>query len=190
LCIVTGQHSHAQNKFTFGASIPNYYGTGRFGSYLDLTNDLQGHSGSDALQFKALNLGIGLFGELEFNDKWSFDIYWQKYSHTTNFGKNNIDAFTPSANGSTSSQYKMSHGIMGVGLSRKTFDVKGYQVWIFSALSAGTRKFGWRPEGGSFSKERTTTNRLFISHEEKPIYFNFGLSPKIPFAKKFVFTPK
>src|SRR5690606_37783692 len=104
--------------------------------------------------------------------------------------KNNIDAFTPSANGAITSQYKISHGIIGIGASRKAFQIKGQQIWIFTALSAGSRKFEWRPDDGEFSKERRTTNRLFIAHTEAPIYFNLGLSPRFTLANKFFFSPK
>ncbi len=186
---VQSYHVQAQNKFNFGISVPTYFGTARFGDVLQYANERQGHTGKDALKFEA-GTGFGLFGELEFNEEWTFDIYWQKYANKTNFGKNNADAFTPSANGSETSQYKMSHGIIGVGASRKAFQIKGYDVWIFSALSGGSRKFAWRPEGGDFSNERNTTNRLFIGQTEAPIYFNFGLSPKFSFADKFFFSPK
>lgn len=191
IILVTIQDNIAfsQNKFNIGISSPIYFGTGRFGSYLDMTNELQGHTGNDALKFRP-SAGIGIFGELEFNEKWTFDIYWQKYTHKTNFGKNNIDGFTPNASGNTTSQYKMSHGIIGIGASRKAFQFKGQQLWLFSALSAGSRKFAWRPEGGDFSHERRTHNKLFIAATEAPIYFNLGVSSKFNFANKFFFGPK
>lgn len=188
-CLAGTEYAQAQNKFNFGFSIPTYFGTARFGDVLQYTNERQGHTGKDALKFGA-GTGFGLFGELEFNKEWTFDIYWQKYSNKTNFGKSNVDAFTPSANGSTTSQYKMSHSIIGIGASRKAFQLKGQQIWIFSALSAGSRKFEWRPDGGDFSNERKTTNALFTGSTEAPIYFNFGLSPKFSFADKFFFSPK
>lgn len=188
-CFTSTAYAQAQKKFNFGVSVPSYFGTGRYGSYLDMTNEIQSHTGSDALSFGPA-IGMGLFGELEFGDKWVFEIYWQKYTNKTNFGKNNVDAYTPSTNGSATSQYKMSHGIIGVGASRKTFQIKGYDVWLFSALSGGSRKFAWRPENGSFSNERQTTNKLFIASSDAPMFFNIGLSPKFGFKDKFFFSPK
>lgn len=181
--------AHAQNKFNFGISLPSYLGTGRYDAYLDMKNELQGHTGQDALKFRP-STGIGFSGELVFSDKWGFEIYWQKYANKTNFGKNNADAFTASAAGSETSQYKMSHSIIGVGASRKTFAIKGFDIWIFSALSAGGRKFAWRPKGGEFSNERQTTNRLHVASSDAPMYFNIGLSPKFNFKDKFFFSPK
>ena len=188
IMIMQSYHVQAQYKFNFGISVPSYFGTGRFGSYLKMANEVQEHTGKDALSFGP-SAGIGLFGELMY-DTWGFEIYWQKYANKTNFGKNNVDAYTPSAQGSDGSQYKMSHSIFGVGASRKAFGIKGYDVWVFSALSAGSRKHTWRPKGGDFSNERTTTNRLFIGSSEAPMYFNIGLSPKFTFAEKFVLSPK
>src|SRR5690606_20224504 len=119
----------SQNKFNLGISSPIYFDTGRFGNYLEMKNELQGHTGADALKFNT-GTGFGIFGELEFDEKWTFDIYWQKYANKTNFGKNNVDAFTPSSSGSTTSQYKMSHSIIGIGASRRAFQVKSQQIWI------------------------------------------------------------
>lgn len=189
LATIQDNIAFSQNKFNFGLSSPVYFGTARFGNYLEMANELQGHTGNDALKFNP-GTGFGIFGELEFSKKWTFDIYWQKYANKTNFGKSNVDAFTPSASGSATSQYKMSHSIIGIGASRKTFQVKGQQIWIFSALSAGSRKFAWRAENGDFSNERHTTNRLFIGSSEAPMFFNLGLSAKLNFANKFFFSPR
>lgn len=180
----------AQKKLHVGISEPSYFGTGRFDSYLDMTNEVQGNSGSDALSLSPVSFGVGLFGELEFESGWAFEVYWQKYANKTNLGKNNVDAYTADVQGADGSQYKMSHSIIGVGASRKAFQIKGYDVWIFSALSGGSRKFAWRPKGGDFSNERNTHNRLFIGSSEAPMYFNIGLSPRFTFAEKFVFSPK
>ncbi|GAB1462577.1 hypothetical protein [Pedobacter sp.] len=179
---------YAQKKFNFGISVPSYLGTGRYGNYLDMTNEIQGLTGNDALSFGPA-IGMGLFGELEFGTDWAFEIYWQKYTNKTNFGKNNVDAFTLPG-GIQKSQYKMSHGIIGVGASRKIFKLQDQQVWFFSALSAGSRKFTWRPEGGSFSNERKTTNKTFMASSDAPMFFNIGLSPKFNFKDKFFFSPK
>ena len=188
LTVAPDNATYAQNKFHLGISTPHYFSTGRYGSYLDMQNEVQEHSGSDALKFRP-STGFGLFGELEFNGNFSFDIYYQKYSNKTNFGKNNVDNFTPIATGKTS-QYKISHSIIGVGISYKTFQIKGYDVWMFSALSGGSRKFTWRPKGGDFSNERRTTNRYFISSSDAPMYLSLGLSPRVTFANKFIFSPK
>src|SRR5690606_19873917 len=71
-----------------------------------------------------------------------------------------------------------------------SFAIKGYDVWIFSALSAGSRSFAYRNKGGEFSKERHANGRLFIAETEAPIYFNFGLSPKLSITDKFYISPK
>lgn len=187
-CLTNTAYAQTKKKFNFGLSIPTYFGTGRYGSYLDMKNEVQGHTGNDALNFGQA-IGMGLFAELKFGSEWAFEIYWQKYTNKTNFGKNNIDAYTLPG-GIQKSQYKISHGIIGVGASRKVFKIKGYDTWLFSALSAGSRKFAWRPEGGEFSNERRTTNKLFIASSDAPMFFNIGLSPKFNFKDKFFFSPK
>lgn len=177
----------AQNKFYIGLNSPFHFGSGRFGSYLDMKNEMQDHTGKDALKF-GLSAGFGVFGSLLFEEDWSFDFYWNRFSQTTNFGKNNLDNFT--IGGASTTQYKITHGLIGVGASRKVFKIKDIHFWLFSSLSAGSRNFEWRTEDGEFSKERRTNNRLFIASTEAPIFLNIGLSPKFLFAEKFYFTPR
>lgn len=188
LAVLQDNNAFSQNKFNIGISSPTYFGTGRFGSYMEMKNEIQGHSGKDALKFRP-STGFGIFGELEFKEEWIFEMYYQKYSNKTNFGKNNVDNYTPTAAGKTS-QYKISHSIIGVGASRKAFKIKGYDMWIFSALSAGSRKYTWRPEGGEFSNERKTTNKTYLASSAAPMYLNIGLSPRFTFAKKFILSAK
>ena len=173
---------YAQNKFNMGISTPFYFGTARYGDLLQYANERHNYTGKDALSFGPA-VGLGIFGELEFGSEWIFDVYWQKYANTTNFGKSGID-------GGAKAQYKMKHSIIGVGASRKAFQVMGQQLWMFTAIGGGGRSFFYRNEGGKFSKERRTSNKLFISATEAPIYFNIGLAPKFTVLDKFYISPK
>ena len=57
----------AQNKFYIGLNSPFHFGSGRFGSYLDMKNEMQDHTGKDALKF-GLSAGFGVFGSLLFEE--------------------------------------------------------------------------------------------------------------------------
>lgn len=177
--LLAGQSfSLAQNKFNIGFGMPFYFGSARFGDLMQYANERQNYSGDDALAFRPAARGYSIWTELEFNRQWSFDIYWQRYNHKTNFGKSRID------NGAKV-QYRIRHSLFSVGASRIALRVKEQELWLFAALSGGSRTFAYRNEGGSFSKERTANGRLFIAHGEVPIYFQLGLTPKIALGKTF-----
>ena len=177
----------AQNKFYIGLNSPFHFGSGRFGSYLDMKNEMQDHTGKDALKF-GLSAGFGVFGSLLFEEDWSFDFYWNRFSQTTNFGKNNLDNFT--IGGASTTQYKITHGLIGVSASRKVFKYKSHDFWAFASLAGGKRSFEYRPKGGEFTNQRTINGRLFIASDEAPLFLNLGVSPKFSFGNKFFFSPR
>ena len=182
LTSILSYQASAQNKFNVGLTTPVYFGTARFGDVFKYRNEIANYSGGEKTSFGPA-MGYGIFGSLTFENEWTFDIYWRRNVNSTNYGKSSI-------NPNKEEQYKMKHGVIGIGASRKVFKIKDIHFWLFSSLSAGSRNFEWRTEDGEFSKERRTNNRLFIASTEAPIFLNIGLSPKFVFAEKFYFTPR
>jgi hypothetical protein len=180
--LVSSITANAQNRFNVGLTSPVYFGAGRFEDVLKYRNEIANYDGSDATSFRPA-FGFGFFASLEFQDKWTFDLNWQKTVNTTNFGKGSIN---PNQN----EQYKMSIGLIGLGASRKVFKYKNHDFWAFGTLSGGKRSFEYRPEGGEFTNQRTINGRLFVASDEAPLFLTLGIAPKFFFKDKFYFSPR
>lgn len=172
----------AQNKFNVGLTTPVYFGTARFGDVFKYRNEIANYSGGEKTSFGPA-MGYGIFGSLTFENEWTFDIYWRRNVNSTNFGKSSI-------NPNQEEQYKMKHGVIGIGASRKVFKYKSHDFWAFASLAGGKRSFEYRPKGGEFTNQRTINGRLFIASDEAPLFLNLGVSPKFSFGNKFFFSPR